>query len=88
MFRFDNPLDISKDGVNPFIDGIRYNIRNSEMIKEMVIEKLKYATITGYLSPIEILQYTLNELGYELDDLTIADEHWLLDAIENMNFDN
>ena len=87
MLKFENPLDPSKDGQNPLIDGIRYNIRNSEMIKEMVIEKLRWVTIQGHFSPMEILEYALDELGYKLDELTVADEHWLLDTIEGMDFE-
>jgi hypothetical protein len=34
MIRFDNPFDISKDGQNPFIDGIRFHIRASADNKE------------------------------------------------------
>ena len=38
MIRFDNPFDISKDGQNPLIDGIRIHIRASADNKERIIE--------------------------------------------------
>ena len=41
MVRFDNPFDISKDGQNPFIDGIRIHIRASADNKERIIEYIK-----------------------------------------------
>ena len=90
MFRFENPLDPSKDGINPLIDGIRYNIRNSEAIKEEVMNnaQLVDSTITymqeaydTYLSPLQALECVLKRLGYTLEDLTITDEHELLDWI-------
>ena len=93
MFRFDNPLDPSKDGMNPFIDGIRYHIRDSESIKEevqrnteLVREAIEYFTrhYVATISPLEILEYVLDELGYKLDDLIIADEHELLDWIREL----
>ena len=85
MFRFENPLDPSKDGQNPLIDGIRYNIRNSEMIKEQVYNQLKNITIEYEMSATDILDTVLQYLGYSADELIIADEHELLDYI-NINF--
>lgn len=95
MFRFDNPLDPSKDGMNPFIDGIRYHIRDSESIKEEVqkntelvkeaIEYFKWHCYAGEtLFPLDVLEYVLDELGYKLDDLIIADEHELIDWIREL----
>lgn len=92
MFRFDNPLDPSKDGMNPFIDGIRYHIRDSESIKEevqknteLVREAMEYfVRYYGIVSPLEVLEYVLDELGYKLDDLIIADEHELIDWIREL----
>lgn len=81
MFRFENPLDPSKDGLNPVLDGIRFNIRNSEMIKEELLEKLPYIETTGEISPLAVLEYMLENTPYDLEDLTIADEHEILDAI-------
>ena len=53
MIRFDNPFDISKDGQNPFIDGIRIHIRASADNKERIIEYIKkYVPITGDSSPL------------------------------------
>lgn len=87
MFRFENPLDPSKDGMNPFIDGIRYNIRNSEMIKEEILSNLNLiiyqAREYGIENSLEILESAVNSAGYDLDELTIADEHELLDKIQS-----
>lgn len=84
MFKFNNPFDVSKDGQNSIIDGIRYNIRNSENIKEQVKECLKYIEIDmDYInSPLEILELALDKCGYNLDELIISDEHELLDEIQ------
>lgn len=84
MFKFYNPLDPSKDGMYPLVDGIRYNIRNSEMVKEAVYENLSRVVLDApqsALSPLRVLEAVLKELNFSLDDLTIADEHELLDAI-------
>lgn len=85
MFKFENPLDPSKDGMNPLVDGIRYNIRNSENIKEEVLSNLNYyiaiAKQKEMDKSIDILDMILFNLGYTTDDLIIADEHYLLDEI-------
>jgi len=95
MFRFENPLDPSKDGMSPFIDGIRYHMRDSESIKEQVksnialvkeaIEYFKWHCYAGEtLSSLDVLEYVLDELGYKLDDLIIADEHELIEWIRGL----
>ena len=82
MMKFYNPLDPSKDGQNPFIDGIRFHIRNSEMVKEKVYRLLKSGVkITGNFTALQILEDAIEHIGHKLDDLTIADEHELLDYI-------
>ena len=85
MFKFENPLDPSKDGQNPLIDGIRYHIRNSESIKETIIplipEYIAYAKEKEIDNAVDILDMILNHLGYNADELTIADEHELIDKI-------
>ena len=89
MFRFENPLDPSRDGTNPFIDGIRYNIRNSEAIKEEIMgdpyhieQFVQYIRITNTpMTALDILEKIVYHLGYSLNDLTIADEHELLDYL-------
>lgn len=85
MFRFENPLDPSKDGQNPIIDGIRYNIRNSESIKEEILSNLDYfISIAKHYEMEEatdILDMILSHLGYTADDLIIADEHEIIDKI-------
>jgi len=85
MFKFENPLDPSKDGMNPLVDGIRYNIRNSESIKEEILREFDYyvnmALHYNMEKPTDILDCILDEMGYSADDLIIADEHELLDKI-------
>ena len=88
MARFENPFDISKDGVNPLADGIRFHIRESDLIKQKVKESYKYVQVSGDVSPMKILEYILEKLGYDLGQLTIADEHELLDEIRLYNFDD
>lgn len=82
MKKFYNPFDISKDGNDAIVDGIRYHIRESEQIKTEIINHLQYIKITGSVSALDILEYILDQLGYSLDNLTIADEHELLDEIK------
>ena len=85
MFKFENPLDPSKDGINPLVDGIRYNIRNSESIKEEVLSNLNYYIAIAKQKEMDkstdILDMILYNLRYTADDLTITDEHYLLDEI-------
>ena len=83
MLKFDNPFDVSKDGQNPIFDGIRFHIRESEQIKEKIKSQLQYLSFDmDYInSPLEILEFALNECGYNLDELTVSDEHELIDEI-------
>ena len=85
MIRFENPLDPTKDGANPLIDGIRYNIRNSELIKEEIIDNMDYFTYKAAAMeldhPIDVLDYALASTGHDADELTISDEHELIDVI-------
>lgn len=84
MLRFDNPFDINKDGQNPISDGIRFHIRESEQIKEEIKNQLQYLSFDmDYInSPLEILEFALDDCGYNLDELTISDEHELIDIIK------
>ena len=83
MLRFENPFDISKDGQNYIIDGVRYNIRNSAIIKEEVENLFDTVYINEQnLASLEILEDMLTHLGYSLNELTISDEHELLDEIQ------
>lgn len=82
MIRFDNPFDISKDGQNPFIDGIRIHIRASADNKERIIEYIeKYVSITGDPSSLDILKYVMENLQISDTELTVSDEHDILDWI-------
>ena len=82
MIRFDNPFDISKDGQNPFIDGIRFHIRASVDNKERIIEYIdKYISVTGNPSPLDILKCAMENLQISDAELTVSDEHDILDWI-------
>lgn len=84
MFRFENPLDPSKDGGNPFIDGVRFHIRNSVSIKEELKPHIGYYIYSANEndSALDILERMLIAHNYRIDELTVADEHELLDTIE------
>ena len=88
MFRFENPLDPSKDGGNMFVDGVRFHIRNSTAIVEELEPHILYYTATAQYgdSSFDILERMLYNHRYSIDELTIADEHYLLDKISaNLN---
>lgn len=80
-----NPLDVSKDVYdNVIVNGLKYNIRNSEMQKERIqtfIQNNIFTFETYGMSRQEILQLALEKLNIKLDELTVADEHELLDWI-------
>ena len=83
---FFNPFDISKDGKNDFVDGIRYHIRESEQIKDKIKKYIKdnfyqYYNLYYMLNKNQILDAVLNDLDISYKDLTIADERELLDWI-------
>ena len=82
MIRFDNPFDVSKDGQNSFIDGIRFHIRASADNKERIIEYIdKYVLVTGNPNPLDILRYAMENLQISDAELTVGDEHDILDWI-------
>ena len=82
MFKFDNPFDISKDGKNTFIDGIKYHIRQSEEYKQEIKYYIdKYVNATDDDSDLDIFEYTIKQLGIPEEELTVADEHEILDWI-------
>ena len=82
MIRFDNPFDVSKDGQNPLIDSIRIHIRASADNKERIIEYIeKYVSITGDPSPLDILKCVMENLQISDAELTVSDEHDILDWI-------
>lgn len=89
--KFYNPFDISKDGQsNNFIEGIRIHIRNSDELKEKIKNMITkdihlYKDFSSFNTNLQILEYYMNKLNIYDDDLTIADEHELLDWI-NCNF--
>lgn len=83
MLRFENPLDPSKDGQNPFIDGLKFHIRNSEMLKEQIIHWIrKNEDVIYNMTNLEILKLAMNYLHILDNELTITDEHAILDWIQ------
>ena len=87
MIKFNNPFDISKDGQNPFLDGISFHIRESDLYKNKIkdfIEKNNFEYFYLYgMSALSILNDAMKILNIKDDDLTIGDEHELLDWIES-----
>lgn len=85
MFNFDNPFDISKDGGNTFVDGIRFYIRESEELKRKIINYLEKNSFEYFylysMTPLEILIDVMKILQIKDKSLTIGDEHELLDWI-------
>ena len=80
----NNPLDINKDNLdNPFINGLKYNIRNSEMQKERIYNYIKEGNINVHIGDkiTDIIDLAMIRLGIEADELTIEDEHELIDNI-------
>jgi len=86
MIRINNPFDISKDGGNAFIDGINFHIRNSDEIKRKIINNLDYYVYVTTINmeektPLKILDKILNYLSIDYEELTIVDEHDILDKL-------
>ena len=80
---FTNPFDISKDGNNAFVDGIRYHMRESEQNKEMIkkyIEKF-FIYYLDFDTSLSILKDVERVLHIDKDSLIITDEHEILDWI-------
>ena len=82
---FFNPWDISKDGRNDFIDGISYHLRESDLCKEKIKDYIRENSFEYFclynMSVWEILEDTMKILNIKENDLTVADEHELLDWI-------
>lgn len=87
MFKFYNPLDVSKDGKNILMDGIRFNIRESLMIKEKICDMLPMVSVQGNLNEEEILKEILHTLEYYSNNLTASDKKDLLIAIKTRFID-
>jgi len=89
MFNFHNPCDISARGDNSILDGISTNILNSLELKDLIKDALNnnkqflidYINNPPYPSTLFVLEYIVKSLGRSLDELTISDEHELLDYI-------
>ena len=82
MVRFDNPFDPSKDGQNPIVDGVRFHIRESQQNKENIWNYiLKYVQPEQGDRPLDILEYAMKCMNISDSQLTVADEHELLDRI-------
>ena len=78
----NNPFDISKDKFdNPIVNGLKYHIRNSEMQKERVWNYIKNGNIIPEPGDRiqDIVFFAMRQLGINESELTIADEHELID---------
>lgn len=84
MLRFENPLDVSKDDQNFIMDGIRYRIRESLMIKEKVEDFFKYVEVNGSFTAEEILNKILYVLKYKENDLIASEKKDLLKKIKKL----
>lgn len=83
---FFNPWNIEKDGGNDFIDGIKFHLRESDLCKDKIKNYLKdnifnYYNLYHMSTPLETLNDVMKILNIKDSDLTIADEHELLDWI-------
>lgn len=79
---FYNPFDISKDGKEPFIDGLRFHIRNSAELVETIKDfMLKHYTADEGQSARQIYLEVVNYMNIDEDDLTIGDEKELVEWI-------
>lgn len=83
---FFNPWDIEKDGGNAFVDGIKYHLRESDSCKDKIkkyLEKNLFYHYNLYHMPtsLEILEEAMKKLNIKDNDLTISDEHELLEWI-------
>lgn len=88
MFRFENPLDPSKDGKNPFIDGARFYIRNNlanrEKIEKNIPRYVAAAKQQGVKSAIIIYEKILKDLRIGSSEMTKSDDHEFLTKIDRM----
>ena len=82
---FFNPFDISSDkNDNIFVQGLKFQIRESQTIKEKVKLFLDNNYIFSYnKSNLEILLDILSINNYNINQLTKADKTELLELIDN-----
>lgn len=82
---FFNPFDISSDkNDNMFVQGLKFQIRESQTIKEKIKLFLDNNYIFSYnKSNLEILLDILSINNYNINQLTKADKTELLELIDN-----
>lgn len=82
---FFNPFDISSDkNDNIFVQGLKFQIRESQTIKEKIKLFLDNNYIFNYnKSNLEILLDILSINNYNINQLTKADKTELLELIDN-----
>lgn len=82
---FFNPFDISSDkNDNIFVQGLKFQIRESQTIKEKIKLFLDNNYIFSYnKSNLEILLDILSINNYNINQLTKADKTELLELIDN-----
>ena len=84
---FFNPFDISSDkNDNIFVQGLKFQIRESQTIKEKIKLFLDNNYIFSYnKSNLEILLDILSINNYNINQLTKTDKTELLELIHNYN---
>lgn len=82
---FFNPFDISSDkNDNIFVQGLKFQIRESQTIKEKIKLFLDNNYIFSYnKSNLEILLDILSINDYNINQLTKSDKKELLELIDN-----
>ena len=82
---FFNPFDIKSDkNDNIFVQGLKFQIRESQTIKEKIKLFLDNNYIFNYnKSNLEILLDILSTNNYNINQLTKADKLELLELIDN-----
>lgn len=82
---FFNPFDIKSDeNDNIFVQGLKFQIRESQTIKEKIKLFLDNNYIFNYnKSNLEILLDILSTNNYNINQLTKADKTELLELIDN-----
>ncbi len=79
MTRLENPMDPTKDGGNALIDGIRFHIRNSEILVEEIKNFIDENYIPEYGDTAEdVLHKACRILNISTNELTIYNERELL----------
>ena len=87
MFHLKNFLDPSQDGIYPIQDGLSFYVRNSFEVVDQVkgyIQTHKYELDTSYyVDPVYYLEYVLNQIHYNENELTENHKKELVNWIDS-----